>query len=647
MNKRGLDQLLTTVILIGMVVILAVIMFFFSQDFFEKNIQRVEQTKTKFDIALETSFDIKFVEFNVGAGEMLIGVENTGRTVIQGFIARSYGSDNITVNDVALTVDLLNKKNIIVVPIPSVGIFEKIEVIPKVFINNELTPLSESKRVYTFTKGLDVNICFDGQTRNCPLQQGVCAGSFETCTNQNWPSCTALNYGANYQVGTEASCSDVLDNDCDGLIDYSDPDCAQQLDHYLNFFQIRFKYDDPQPPEPVFEDSTLATFTWGFPYERLDNYAYVTLIDDTADEIAINNDLYDYRYFKNFVIYLDDSEVAALFNSYGFGNNNKNTIYKSILRREDMQKYYKQVNSGNALKYGVQFNLDGSPKLSNGKVVQDATLQEYVNGQTMFWPILYPGSKRLYWNLANAEVRVYIAAYIKKTGEVWKTNKISLDNAHFPLEHFTTLGCGLIGGNLPYLSGIDNQQKIITYSQYVDDILLKAKNNGYELILNTIQDKNACNQILQDYLMLQSNNYEGMLAENRFNGCASGVDPLSGLCILRDIEGQYTDYLNWIDTLKQKNKTMLFSTNDIAMIVEKNPNPYRIWLWYHLVAQDNTYFYMNDVSTASMIHYSFYDDPLGQPIDTKPIKNIDGTWKREYEKGTIVFDPINNIIELK
>ena len=76
----------------------------------------------------------------------------------------------------------------------------------------------------TTSVGAGQQECQNGQTQNCSLQQGVCVGSFETCTNNVWPGCTSSNYGLNYEV-TEISCSDGLDNDCDGNADGEDYDC--------------------------------------------------------------------------------------------------------------------------------------------------------------------------------------------------------------------------------------------------------------------------------------------------------------------------------------------------------------------------------------------------------------------------------------
>ena len=67
--------------------------------------------------------------------------------------------------------------------------------------------------------------CTGSEQRNCSLQQGICAGAKETCSNGAWPGCTAANYGALYET-SETSCSDLQDNDCDGKFDCDDSDCT-------------------------------------------------------------------------------------------------------------------------------------------------------------------------------------------------------------------------------------------------------------------------------------------------------------------------------------------------------------------------------------------------------------------------------------
>jgi hypothetical protein len=83
--------------------------------------------------------------------------------------------------------------------------------------NNLLTCGGELRNV-TLTVTF-AETCTNGQTRSCPLQQGVCSGSYETCTNSQWPGCSASNYGPYYE-NPETSC-DNKDNDCDGSVDES------------------------------------------------------------------------------------------------------------------------------------------------------------------------------------------------------------------------------------------------------------------------------------------------------------------------------------------------------------------------------------------------------------------------------------------
>ena len=61
-------------------------------------------------------------------------------------------------------------------------------------------------------------------TRSCPLQLGVCAGATQACTAGSWSTC---DYGPYYESGTETTCNDMKDNDCDGLTDCDDGNCFE------------------------------------------------------------------------------------------------------------------------------------------------------------------------------------------------------------------------------------------------------------------------------------------------------------------------------------------------------------------------------------------------------------------------------------
>jgi len=63
----------------------------------------------------------------------------------------------------------------------------------------------------------------------CAKQAGVCGGARKTCVSGVWIDCSDANYlayNAAYQAGAETTCGDDLDNDCDGLADCTDGNCA-------------------------------------------------------------------------------------------------------------------------------------------------------------------------------------------------------------------------------------------------------------------------------------------------------------------------------------------------------------------------------------------------------------------------------------
>jgi parallel beta-helix repeat protein len=85
-----------------------------------------------------------------------------------------------------------------------------------------LTPLDADTVTFTTTGWSnyrigEVPVCVHGETRLCPLVQGVCAGRQEECVNGEWNG--YCFYGSDYEE-TETRC-DELDNDCDGQIDES------------------------------------------------------------------------------------------------------------------------------------------------------------------------------------------------------------------------------------------------------------------------------------------------------------------------------------------------------------------------------------------------------------------------------------------
>ncbi|MCU0233538.1 MAG: FG-GAP-like repeat-containing protein [Thermoanaerobaculales bacterium] len=73
--------------------------------------------------------------------------------------------------------------------------------------------IHDPAKVVTITVEEPTPTCSSGETRPCPLQEGVCAGSMETCVGGEWQPC---DYGMAYEE-VESTCGDGLDTDCDGI----------------------------------------------------------------------------------------------------------------------------------------------------------------------------------------------------------------------------------------------------------------------------------------------------------------------------------------------------------------------------------------------------------------------------------------------
>ncbi len=77
--------------------------------------------------------------------------------------------------------------------------------------------------------------CTDDSCK-CPSQNGVCQNSVRTCmapvfitaSNSYWSACGETTYTRHNPAyePRETTCNDGLDNDCDGTVDTTDPDCA-------------------------------------------------------------------------------------------------------------------------------------------------------------------------------------------------------------------------------------------------------------------------------------------------------------------------------------------------------------------------------------------------------------------------------------
>ena len=80
-------------------------------------------------------------------------------------------------------------------------------------------------------------VCLEAETRTCgETDVGVCEYGYQPCTNGMWGICTGAVFPA------VEDCINGLDDDCDGLTDGDDSDCAQPADHVVI---AQVAYDTP------------------------------------------------------------------------------------------------------------------------------------------------------------------------------------------------------------------------------------------------------------------------------------------------------------------------------------------------------------------------------------------------------------------
>ncbi len=129
--------------------------------------------------------------------------------------------------------------------------------------------------------------CVNGNTRDCPNQDGVCGGAQETCVDGTWPGCDITTYtdwaasqGGTYEDGTETLC-DGQDNDCDDEIDGGLSGCldyviitpkSATIDGDTQIYEVTVYYTDGTHG-PVTSSATYSSSNPAIAY-MLDNEAF-------------------------------------------------------------------------------------------------------------------------------------------------------------------------------------------------------------------------------------------------------------------------------------------------------------------------------------------------------------------------------------
>lgn len=209
MNKRGISEVVTAILLVLLAIAAVIVVWNVVSSFISKTGEGtgVESLTANLDIKeARIEGTTAYVKIKRGVGEGNIGK-------IKLVFSNAQGEQQIeTINQSIAELETKTYSASINISNPT-----KLEIYPVFIVNGQekIGLVKADSESFGEVVG-----CINGQTRNCANQQGVCAGSQETCINGAWPGCTSANYIANNAAyeSTETSC-DGLDNDCDGSVD--------------------------------------------------------------------------------------------------------------------------------------------------------------------------------------------------------------------------------------------------------------------------------------------------------------------------------------------------------------------------------------------------------------------------------------------
>jgi hypothetical protein len=424
-------------------------------------------------------------------------------------------------------------------------------------------------------------------------------------------------------------------------------ECPAEFDHYLKFYQVRYGYDLGTPLPENLVEFALGDYD---PYGDIETYMYATVTNIYGHQRLYRGTAgppscasCPYEYFTQYLAALSETEALNLFEA---GNN---YIEQDKIQRADIEKIHQELSPGEPpLYYGVLLDEKGNPVLDeSGKGIpefkpdnpqnpNDVNYSYYQQGKTIVIPASYGldpayNRTRFFFNLNNAAVREYLVRYMLKRTSENKAgrNLLFLDNMGVFTQQVKESN-DWYDKDVYYISGGISMEQAQTLVDHQISILeeIKRRNTEIKIIINGLRDKDVLKiklfETLRDRQKLD-------LIEGFFLEITWWAD---NYC--NNIEF----YRKWIELAnKANNKKILFAATDWDGQYDfsaNSPTITKIWLWLHLVAENNVYSYINPKYHTPMTDYPAYDYPLGLALG--PPQKDGKVWSREYERGTIVFD---------
>jgi hypothetical protein len=396
--------------------------------------------------------------------------------------------------------------------------------------------------------------------------------------------------------------------------------CKAEYKQYLKFYQIN--YSEPATTESA--QGRMLEFTIGQRVGNLPCYAYVHFDSIDGHWRIISKNTAGKMYALN------SKDLDNLFSAYGTDASQKYGTSQMFVSGDKIQEMEilkiqaelvsKSPNlfpNGTELNYGVKQDPKWDIILDEHKqAIPDSPLLSYQQGKTIVWPITRDTSApaRLVLNLNCPSVREYCIRRAINILKSNKTNCLFIDNTSWTA--FLTNGV-----KQKYICNDTADRQIILYAKMLEAICREIKMRvtpepniiGNGLVEWSLEQKTFLS------VFADSPYINGIMCENAF-----AIKPYC-----TNIES----WLGWITKFRKANKKLLFLADSSVVAKDsKDLNAYKLWLWLHLIADDNVY-----ICIGVPHNYAIYYSGLGSPIDAKPIK--EGTvWKRKYQAGQIVFD---------
>src|SRR3989344_8012666 len=207
MQKRGISQLIATVLIIGFTIVLAAIIFIWLIGSIEKIIIAQEEAEKELSCA-DIQLDIKKACVENSYVNLLIG--NKGNKEIKKELFRIRGDLNTDITKKEEIISSFGTRNFNLGYNPLIiGNPNKIELFPTIDYNNELYQCKKNFE-YPIT---ECPCPVEGLIKSCGTDVGECTAGTKTCSNKKWGNCDGSI------APTLESCGDNLDNNCDGSID--------------------------------------------------------------------------------------------------------------------------------------------------------------------------------------------------------------------------------------------------------------------------------------------------------------------------------------------------------------------------------------------------------------------------------------------